>query len=173
MSKSDGNSLSDLSAGASGSFTASQVRNLRLRSGNEPAAANDQQALFAAGATNAAQLLSKDCPDIPVAFHDAAPVKFDPALYQAGAKSAITLRKLNVFRAYLGFVARLHLKVSNARDVAQENADASNDLPGGTAFRVVQHRRARRPWRQRLRKSKSHQFRDGFRKYSGQARTRQ
>jgi hypothetical protein len=38
------------------------------------------------------------------------------------------------------------------------------------AFRVVQHRRARLPWRRRLRKSKSHQFRDSFRKYSGQAR---
>jgi hypothetical protein len=84
-----------------------------------------------------------------------------------------TLRKLNVFRAYLEFVARLHLKVSNARDVAQENADASNALPGGMDLRVVQHRRALRPCRQRLRKSKSHQFRDGFRKYSGQARTRQ
>src|SRR6202008_102228 len=41
-----------------------------------------------------------------------------------------TLRKLDVFRAHLEFrLARLRLKVSNPRDVAQENADASNDLP--------------------------------------------
>jgi hypothetical protein len=34
-----------------------------------------------------------------------------------------------MFRAHLEFrLARLRLEVSNARDVAQENADASNDL---------------------------------------------
>jgi hypothetical protein len=55
--------------------------------------ANEQQALFAAGVTNAAHLLGKDVPDIPAAFHNEPQKGFDQALYQAGAKAALELKQ--------------------------------------------------------------------------------
>jgi hypothetical protein len=56
-------------------------------------AANEQQALFAAGVRDGAALLGKDAPaDIPAAFHAKPASSFDPALYQAGAKSAEELK---------------------------------------------------------------------------------